>query len=448
MTASDLFLIGSSGTRAYQAALGVISNNIANAETVGYSRRTLDLKESPAGTGTSIYYRSGTAYGGVMINQIVRAGDLYLDAAARQTGNMLGSANQRARWMSDIQTALNDGSLGVGQRMTAMFSAMERLAANPTDTTLRTDVLFSFEQINTAFKQSLTDLQTIRDGIGQAATNEVASLNDALKQLADANEGLRRSQDGTAAHTALLDSRDQALAEITKRLNVTVEFTTNDVANVNYGSINLVNNVSAQKVGVTQDADGLLTFQVEGDPPVAIDAPTGGTLGGLVTSASVTRDRIDSLNTIAAQYVADINAWHAQGQTAAGAAGGAMLSMGADAGTLQVLITDPAEIAAASSSGVINGNLLAISDLRNTGSFEDKWTALISAHGNLVSATLAEQTASQNRNDMAEQARADVSGVNLDREAADLMRLQQAYNGSARVIQVAKEIMDTIFAIF
>ena len=49
---------------------------------------------------------------------------------------------------------------------------------------------------------------------------------------------------------------------------------------------------------------------------------------------------------------------------------------------------------------------------------------------------------------MAEQARADVSGVNLDREAADLMRLQQAYNGSARVIQVAKEIMDTIFAIF
>jgi len=444
----DLLGIGASGTRAYQAAMGVISNNITNAETPGYARRTLALMESPSGPSTSIFYRADTAYGGVMIDQIMRSTDPFLDAAARQTGNLLGSADQRARWMSDIQTALNDGSLGVGQRMTAMFSAVERLAANPTDTTLRTDVLFAFEQINTAFKQSLTELQTVRDGIGQAANNEVVSLNNALKQLADANEGLRRSEPGSAAHVALMDSRDQALTEISKRIDVTIEFQSNDAAKVSYGANILVENVNAQQVGVTQDADGLLNFFVVGPPDTPVDVPTGGSLGGLAASASVNKDRIDSLDAIAAQYVADINEWHQGGQTAAGVPGGPMLSIGADASTLAVLVSDPADIAGASSDGVVNGNLLAINGLRGTGSFEDRWTALISTHGNLVSATLTEQANAQNRNDMAQQARADVSGVNLDREAADLIRLQQAYNGSARIIQVAKELMDTIFSIF
>jgi len=444
----DLLGIGASGTRAYQAAMGVISNNITNAETPGYARRTLALMESPSGPSTSIFYRSTTSYGSVMINQVMRSSDPFLDAAARQTANMLGSADQRARWMADIETALNDGPLGVGQRMSAMFSAVEKLAANPTDTTLRTDVLFAFEQINTAFKQSLSELNAVREGIGQSANNETAALNSALKQLADANEGLRRSDPGSAAHVALMDSRDQALDEISKRLNVTVEYTANDAVKLSYGSTVLVENVTAQQIGVAQDADGLLTFEVVGPPSVALDAPTGGTLGGLVTSASVNKDRIDSLNGIAAQYVADINAWHAQGQTASGTPGAPLLSMGADASTLQVLISDPAQIAGASSSGVPNGNLLAINDLRGTGSFEDKWTALISTHANVLSATLAEQTNAQSRHDMAEQAKADVSGVNLDREAADLIRLQQAYNGSARIIQVARELLDTIFAIF
>ena len=445
MTVSDLFGIGASGARAYQAAMSVIANNIASADTPGYSRRTLALQESPSGAGTTIWYRSGIAYGGVDIDRIVRASDPYLDAAARETSNILGSADQRARWMSDIQTALNDGTLGVGQRMTAMFAAVERLAANPTDTTLRADVLFSFEQINTAFKQSRNDLVTVRDGIGAAATTEVAALNGALEQLAAANEGLRRSAPETAAHIALLDSRDQALGEIAKRLNVTIDFGENDVANVSYGATALVDNIVANPVAVSQDADGLLQFTVDG---AAIADPAGGTIGGLVKSAQVTKDRIDSVDALATQYVTEINNWHKAGQTASGAPGTDMLAMGADASSLQVLITDPAQIAGASTSGVSNGNLLAISALRSTGSFEDKWVALVAMHGNQVSATLAEQSAASSRDTMAQQARADVSGVNLDREAADLLRFQQAYQASARVIQVAKEVMQTLFSVF
>jgi flagellar hook-associated protein 1 FlgK len=443
---SDLLTIGASGARAYQAAMGAIADNIANTDTPGYSRRTVELRESSSSTSTSLWHRSNTTFSGVEINRVVRAADPYLDAAARQTANALGRADERYRWMSDVQTALNDSTLGVGQRFASMFSAVERLAANPTDTTLRADVLFAFEQINTAFEGSYDDLVSIRGSIGTTANNEIVSINNALSQLADANEGLRRTPEGTASHVVLQDSRDMALQEITKRLNVTIDFGANGVANVSYGGETLVHNNVAGALSVAQDADGLLelTLVDVGTLPAA----TGGTLGGLTESAVVVRDRIDRLDALAVDYVQVVNDWHTQGFSSIGVAGLPMLSIGANAGELALEISDPALVAGYSADDVINGNLLAISAVRTNSSMEGVWDAIVAEHGSLVSAAQTEQIAAENRDQTAQQARGNVVGVNLDREAADLIRLQQAYQASARIIQVAKELTDTIFAIF
>lgn len=445
MSLNDLFAIGASGTRVYQAAMGAISDNITNADTPGYSRRSVLLQESPTSSAQMPLYNNSASFSGVMVNSVVRADDPYLSSAARTTANALGSANQRATWMNNVQNALNDTDLGVGQRMTAMFSSVQQLAANPTDTTLRTSFLFSLDQVNTAFQQSSSDLKAVSSGIGSTAQNDVTALNDAIKQLANANEGLRRTPAGQSAHVQLLDSRDQALAEISKHVNVTVNFGNNDVANVDYGGGAVVDNLTPYAFAVKQAPDGTLSFTLDG---ADVADPTGGSLAGLAQSAQVTKQRTDTLNSIASQYVSDVNSWHSAGVTDAGAAGQPLLAIGADAGDLSVLVSDPADIAAASSAGVSNGNLLAINSIRGTGSIEDRWTALISDQGNTTSATLAEQTAAQKRDDMAQQALGDVSGVNLDREAADLLRLQQAYQASARVIQVARELSQTIFAIF
>ncbi len=122
--------------------------------------------------------------------------------------------------------------------------------------------------------------------------------------------------------------------------------------------------------------------------------------------------------------------------------------MGSDASSLSVLISDPTQIAEASADGTQNGNLVAAASIRGPGSMEDQWTQMISDQGNISQAAVAENTAASNRDSQAQQARGDVSGVNLDREAADLLRLQQAYQASARVIQVARELNDTIMGIF
>src|SRR3546814_19237664 len=74
---------------------------------------------------SAAYYSPGANFGGVEIAGVVRATDPYLDASARLTGNRLGSAATRAKWLNDTEAALNDTANGVGQLMTSMFSAAE-----------------------------------------------------------------------------------------------------------------------------------------------------------------------------------------------------------------------------------------------------------------------------------------------------------------------------------
>lgn len=194
---------------------------------------------------------------------------------------------------------------------------------------------------------------------------------------------------------------------------------------------------------ISQNADKTLALSHEG---TAITAPGTGSIGGLFQSATVAKGRLTSINGLAQQLVTDLNAWHAQGRTDANVAGGALFS-GTDAASLALAITDGKDIAAKSTDGRLNGNLLNISSVRGTGSVEQGWTSIIAAHGNLLNGLTAENTATQNRDDQARAARENVSGVDLDSEAADLLRVQQAYSGCAKIIQVARETVDAILQI-
>ncbi|CAN5444769.1 N/A [soil metagenome] len=440
---SDLFIIGSSGTKAYRAALAAISENITNASTDNYSRRTVTMRESSVSGSPQVLYRSGTTFGGVEVSSVNRANDTYLDASARLTGTTLASADARLRWQSDIETALSDDDRGVGHTLSDMYSSVTQLAANPSDPSLRTNVLFGIEQAVTAFNAAAGDLKNVSDGIVTTAQNDVVSVNGAMTELSRINASLLRSQPGTANEAQLLDSRDAALSEISKRMDVSISFGAKGVAEVSYNGTTIVRGSTASTFGVTRNTDGTLALSLDG---AAATAPASGSLGGLFQSATVATQRIASLDTLAVQFATDLNGWHAQGLTDAGTAGGALVS-GTSAATLTQTITDIADIATKSSDGKLNGNLLNISSIRGNGSVEQGWTALVAQNANLLSATKAEQTSAQTRDTQARQARDNVSGVDLDMEAADLLRVQQAYSASAKIIQVARETVDAIMQI-
>ncbi len=441
MSSGDLYAIGTSGLKAFRAQMGAISENIANAGSEGYNRRSVTIQESAVSGVVQPLYISRADFGGAEVIGTVRANDPYLDAAARQTGMSLAGANTRLRWLTDIETALSDDTLGVGGSLTTMFGAIDRLAASPNDPALRTNMIYGIEQVVTAFHNSSNALNAILQGANSTAQGTVTSVNDSLNALARINDSLLRSQPGTSAHAQLLDSRDVEVAKITQALNVSVSFDTNQAAVLSYNGQNVLQGQTAGSFAVTQNANGTLALALNG---TAIAAPTDGTLGGLFTSASIARQRLDSLDALAVQFAGDMNTWHAQGVTDAGAAGGALVSVGTTAASLSLVIGNGSQIAAATSDGRLNGNLIDITSVRGAGSVEQGWTALVTAHGSLLNTTKTEASAAQARDDNAHAARDRVSGVDLDAEAADLLRVQQAYQASAKVIQMAKQIVDTI----
>lgn len=442
---SDLFIIGASGTKAYRTAMAAISENIANASTEGYSRRSVTTVESGSSTATMATYITRGNFGGTDVKSVNRSTDPYLDATVRYTNMALGSSVARMRWLTDSETALNDTETGVGQLMTGMFQNMDKLAASPNDNSLRVTTLDGIGRVAQAFQQTAADLSQVSSGIATEAQSSVTTINQALSALADINNSLLRAQPGTSAYAQLLDGRDAALGTLSSNLNIDISFGVHDQAQVSLNGQTLVQGNAATTLAVTANSDGTLTLATSGG--TALAAPANGTLGGLFSAAGTVAQRRTSLDTLAQQFVTDMNNWHAQGVTDAGAAGGALLS-GTSAASITALISDPAQLAAKSSDGTLNGNLLTVSAaLRGTGSVEQGWTSLIATHANLLSSTKAEQTTAQSRSDQAVAAREAVSGVDLDMEAADLLRVQQAYSGCAKVLQVAKETVDAILQI-
>ena len=441
MSSSDLFVIGSSGLRSMRAQMGAIADNIANANTQNYNRRTVLLQESSVAASSEPLYVPRASFGGSEIVSVDRANDIYLDAAARLTGMALGNSNSRVRWLSDMETALGDDTLGVGGTLNTMYGAIDKLAASPSDTALRTNMLYAVEQVVNAFHKSSDGLNSALQGTFTTAQSDATIVNDSLSALTHINEDLLRSQPGTANFAQLLDNRDAELTKITKRLNVNISFGPNNDEVLSYNGSNILQGNSAGAFDVLQNANGTLAFHLNG---ASTATPADGALGGAFSSATVARQRLDSLDSLAVQFATDMNAWHAQGLTDANVAGGPLVSVGTTAASLAVVITNITDIAAKSSDGRLNGNLLNITTTRGNSSVEKGWTALIANHASMLNTAQTEQSAAELRDENARSAREQVSGVDLDREAADLLRTQQAYQASAKIIQAAKEISDTI----
>jgi flagellar hook-associated protein 1 len=444
MSSADLFVIGSSGLKGYRAQMGAISENIANTGTPNYNRRTVSLAESSLSASTEPFSVPRANFGGADIVGVNRANDPYLDASARLTGTSLGNADARLRWLSDMEVALSDDARGVGNSLATMYGAVTSLAASPNDPSLRTNVLYGVEQVVIAFRDASDNLKLTQQGIEQTAQGDTVIINDAIKELARINASLLRSQPGTSNQAQLLDSRDTELAKITQKMNISISFGPNGSAELSYNGAVVLQGDAVSSFSVTANADGTLNLLKDG---VAAVAPADGALGGMFQSATLAKQRLASLDQLAVQFSTDLNAWHTQGFTDAGVAGGPMVSVGATAASLAMVISSTSDIAAKSADGRLNGNLLNISTIRGTASVEQGWSALVVAHGNVLNTVKQEQASAQSRDENARAARERVSGVDLDMEAADLLRTQQAYQACAKVIQVARETVDSILRI-
>lgn len=441
---SDLLAIGASGVKAYGRALSVVGDNIANAQTDGYVRRTVRLEESPAARDMGLS-RNNLRPGGVSAAGVTREFDQWLIDDARIASGEAARQSARLNWISATENALGNGGNDISATITAIFATADQLSANPNDATLRRQFLNNVDDSASAFRQTADALSSAANGVAMETRSAVDQLNTDLSALSRVNDGLRRARAGSSNEANLLDERDRLVGNIATAIDIDVGYDANNAAIVRTSAGDPLvegDNVATVTLGVS--AGGLLSF---GIAPATLLIPASGRLAGLADGAAHISGQRTALDALAARFGTTLNSAHQAGVDANGAPGKPLLNYNGSAAELTATALAIAEVATANATGS-NGNMLAFNAVRASSDIEQDISAFITQQAQITSAVRAQEAAASGRRDGAFAARDAVGAVDLDREAADLLRFQQAYEAAARTIQVAREAMQTMLNIF
>ncbi|MFN3516680.1 MAG: flagellar hook-associated protein FlgK [Novosphingobium sp.] len=443
--ASDLLAIASSGVRAARGALDVTAQNIANADTAGYVRRSVQLSELAS---ASAFGQTGDlSFSGVRVIGISRNADAFRQAEVRRTGADAARAGAELDTYQTVEAALEQS--GLYPAMTGFEQALQHLAADPVDPSLRTAALEQARTLARSFTLADQGLTAVADGLTFAATDGVTQVNRLGAELARTNLQLARSTPGTADHVLLLDQRDNLLGQMAGYADIATSFAPDQTVSVRIGGTAgpvLVAGGTIDPLTMTQAGDGTLSF-ASGAGAVSL---SGGSLAGQAQGLVLVRDSRAQLDAIAAVLSGTANAAQAAGAALDGLPGQPLFS-GSTAAALSVALTSGAQLATAPAgaspgsrdpAGLVN--LRTALDAANvTGQIDAMLFGISSAaQGRATTAEALDAIAGAARLALDGQAR-----VDLDAEAVNLVRFQQAFQASSKAIQVASDLFDTLLAI-
>ena len=443
--ASDLLNIATSGIRAARIALDVTAHNIANAGTSGYVRRSVRLSELASAGGMGQV--GDLSFSGVRTDGMVRNVDAFRQSEVRRTGADAARAETELTTYQNVEAAIEQS--GLFPAMTALDEALQQLTADPVDPSLRTAALEQARTLTRTFNLAEQGLNTVASGLKFAATDGTDQVNRLAGELARTNLQLARSTAGTADHVLLLDQRDGLLGQISGYGDIATTFGPDQTVTVRIGGVAgppLVAGGTVDPLVMTTAADGTLSF-ANGAGAVTL---SGGTLAGQAQGLVLVRDNRIALDGIAVALISAANGAQGSGVALDGSPGQPLFS-GTTAADIGVALSSGAGLATAPAGAAAGSrdpaNLAALRGALSTADISGQIDALLFQ---VSSATQSRRTTSEALDAIAGSARIALdqqAGVNLDEEAANLVRFQQAFQASGKAIQIAADLFDTLLAI-
>lgn len=443
--ASDLLSIGASGARAARGALEVTANNIANASTDGFVRRSVKIEEVSGG---AIAGRGGEiAASGSRVAQVTRNADAFRQAEMRRTQSDIQRANVELSGLQNIEAAVEQS--GIFGSIVEFEAALQQLSGDPTDSARRAAVLAEAETLAAKFNITSGSLASVGEGLRFNAVADVENMNTYGAELARVNLRLARSGLGSNDQASLLDQRDNLLEKMSAFASITTTFASDGTVTVGVGPAPAASFVNGGTVGTmtsTTAADGTMTFAIDG----AAVSPGSGSLAGASLALTDLADIGTRLDTAAASIATAINTAQANGVALNGTAGQPIFS-GTTAATLSVVLTSGAGIATAPAGSPANDrnqqNLVEMRQALATANPANGVNSILFDVSSKVAGRTVTQSALETIASSARIALEEQSGVDLDNEAANLIRFQQAFQASGRAMQVASDIFDTLMGI-
>lgn len=451
---------------AQRQALEVSGQNIANANTVGYTRQRAAMASLPAATVPSMFSTTDGVGIGTAVTGIDRLGDVFLDARLR---NETSGASRLAAIASEYDTLEatigEPGATGFSKDLSKFWSAWSDVANSPASESARSVLLergkavadrlaTMYEDTATQWQQGLTTTTALVTQVNTTAAN-VADLNTRI--LAITNAG------GSA--NELMDQRDLLVTSLSGLVGASVRTREDGTVDVMVAGNALVsgNKVNALEVSPTSaasfqdamDGDAVSLRWAGSTHPAGIE---GGRVAGLLTtlapadSGGILTRAGASLNHVAQTLHDSVNEVHQQGYTVAGypsTTAGDFFAIGGDPAALHlgVAITSPAGIAVAGAGkGPLDnsiGTKLAALATSTTGA-DSAWSAFVVDLGVKSASAASRATVAEAARTTAATAQLAQTSVDTDEESVNMLAFQRAYEGAARVLTAVDEMLDTL----
>lgn len=456
MNLSEAMNIGRNALIASSRGSQVAAQNLANASTPGYTRRTVELEPIPMSWG-----------GGVRAGQVTRAVDPYLERRGLGARAYSGEAEAKVKTLAVVDTVFADGQGSIGDALDAFDQAMTDLSVSPQSIPTRQVLLARADDLAKAFTRAQDALAEARTGANESITNDVEAVNIKLDRIGELNKQIVAGKNAHEDVGDLEDQRDELIRGIAETLPVQVlTEASGAVAVVLAGSRDLVS-VDSQVHHLVTTLDSTSgAVQISRDTNGALEDIseffTTGSIGGTIAARDgALLDAQNALDQLAYDVSTAYNTQHTQGigldgvgarnlfaapATVTGAAKGFAVSTD--------VAGQPRNIGAASAATSLPGdnrNVLAMVGLHDaklalggTATAQQAFSFMVAAAGGASRAAQDQAEYAESSVTQIEALRQSYAGVSSDEEMMNIMKFQRSYQAALRVVETADQMLQSL----
>jgi flagellar hook-associated protein 1 FlgK len=266
MSISQALNTSLSGLRATQAGMQLIASNVANAQTPGYVRKTMQFVSSTSGDG-----------GSVLIGNVNRELDQYLQTQLRTESAGGAYADLRSNFYSQLQSLYGapDSDSALETVYNNFSSSLQSLVTSPDSSAARSQVLSDAQVLAQTMNGLSSEIQSLRSNADNGIADSVTAANNALQKIDALNGQLGGLNSTNASAAALEDQRDQYIDQLSQLMDIRVVTSGNN-------QVTIFTNSGVQLVGA---GAAQLSFTPQGTitPQTQWNAdPTKSNLGSLM----------------------------------------------------------------------------------------------------------------------------------------------------------------------
>lgn len=438
----SLLNIGFSGLNSAQIALNITAQNIANVNTIGYSRQEA-MMGSLSGFGR---LDNGQ---GVEVTGVRRITDDYLVSQHWRSRSATGASYSFHQYINTTEQLLGSESMNIAKGLDSFFASLSAALDSPETPAQRSQIVSSAGALANRFGQLNESMLTQEKQIDDQLNSTVSQVNSYLKQVAELNTQISEQASKGVNTSVLEDSREQIVRELSTFMEVRVNRQSD-------GSFSL----SLPQGQPLVLAGSSSTLSLAGDKlslsfgPQSFDIPKlhGGSLAGVMEyRTTVLRPLRDELNQIAKKLADDFNAKQGGGVGLHGNPGKPLFTYDPlnPSGTLKIadgFTGDDLAFAKAGGGSGDNRNLQELLTIKDDQ--YDAYSALLGRMAVQSGQAKATMTADANMEKQLATKLSSVSGVNTDEEGVKIMAYTKAYQANAKVISTSEQLFTSILNMF